>query len=169
MNLKDYIIDVPNFPKPGITFKDISPLLNQPEAFKHVIDLMSEHAKDANMVVAPDARGFIFGTPVAYATHKPFIMVRKPGKLPGQTVKQNYDLEYGTNSLEIQVNVLKPGTNAVIVDDVLATGGTVKAIIDLLNSQGIKVTKLIVLYELKALNGREKLPKDIEIISLISE
>ncbi|WLP85353.1 adenine phosphoribosyltransferase [Mycoplasma seminis] len=159
MDLTKYINDVPNFPKEGIIFKDIAPLLYSPEAFDYVINQMSEIAKDADVIVAPDARGFIFGTPVAYKTQKPFIMVRKPGKLPGKTISQSYDLEYGQNSLEIQAEVLKPGLKAVIIDDILATGGTAQAIVELLAKQGITVTDLIVLYDLKIYNPESVLGK----------
>ncbi|QCZ36444.1 adenine phosphoribosyltransferase [Mycoplasma nasistruthionis] len=168
MKLQDYIQNVPNFPKQGINFKDISPLLANPHAFKHVIDKMADLASQADIIVAPDARGFIFGTPVAYAINKPFVMVRKKGKLPGKTIVQNYDLEYGENAIEIQSNVLKPNLKAVIIDDVLATGGTVDAIVKLLQSQQIETTKLIVLCELKELNGRAKL-NNLTIEALIEE
>ncbi|SJZ47287.1 adenine phosphoribosyltransferase [Mycoplasmopsis verecunda] len=157
MDLNKYIKNVPDFPKKGIIFKDIAPLLNSPEAFNYVIDEMSKYIADADIIVAPDARGFIFGTPVAYKTKKPFVMVRKAGKLPGNTIKQNYDLEYGNNTLEIQADVIKPGLKAVIVDDILATGGTTKAIIDLLRNQGITVTDLVVLFVIPGLDAESKL------------
>ncbi|MFV8468632.1 adenine phosphoribosyltransferase [Mycoplasma sp. VS42A] len=166
MNLQKFINNVPDFPKPGIIFKDIAPLLNDPEAFNYVIDQMSQYVANADIIVAPDARGFIFGTPVAYKMKKPFVMVRKKGKLPGKVVQQNYDLEYGNNTLEIQAEVLKPGLKAVIVDDILATGGTTKAIIDLLHNQGIEVTDLVVLATIPELDGA-KLLGNVKIHSIM--
>ncbi|MFV8414115.1 adenine phosphoribosyltransferase [Mycoplasma sp. Sp48II] len=166
MDLQKFINNVPDFPKPGIIFKDIAPLLNNPEAFNYVIDEMSQYVVNADIIVAPDARGFIFGTPVAYKTKKPFVMVRKKGKLPGQVIEQNYDLEYGNNTLEIQAQVLKPGLKAVIIDDILATGGTTKAIIDLLRNQGIEVTDIVVLAEIPELNAA-KLLGDVKIHSIM--
>ncbi|MFV8459073.1 adenine phosphoribosyltransferase [Mycoplasma sp. CR] len=166
MNLNKFINHVPDFPKPGIIFKDIAPLLNNPEAFNYVIDQMAQYVADADIIVAPDARGFIFGTPVAYKAKKPFVMVRKKGKLPGKVIQQNYDLEYGNNTLEIQAEVLKPGLKAVIVDDILATGGTTKAIIDLLKNQGIAVTDLVVLAEIPELQAA-KILGNVKIHSIM--
>ncbi|WP_416754318.1 adenine phosphoribosyltransferase [Mycoplasma sp. 654] len=166
MDLQKFINHVPDFPKKGIIFKDIAPLLNNPDAFNYVIDEMSKYVADADIIVAPDARGFIFGTPVAYKAKKPFVMVRKKGKLPGKVVQQNYDLEYGNSTLEIQAEVLKPGLKAVIIDDILATGGTTKAIVDLLANQGIEVTDLVVLAVIPELNGAKVLG-DIKIHSIM--
>ncbi|WP_406616007.1 adenine phosphoribosyltransferase [Mycoplasmopsis hyopharyngis] len=167
MELKNYIRDIKDFPKPGIDFKDISPLLANGQALNYTINKMAEIAKDCDIIVGPDARGFLFGTPTASFLKKPFIMVRKPGKLPGQTISMEYDLEYGSNKLEIQKGFVKPGQTVAIVDDVLATGGTTNAIIKLLESQGAVVKKIILLLELKDLKGREKFPKNIEVHSLI--
>ncbi|MBU4689557.1 adenine phosphoribosyltransferase [Mycoplasma zalophidermidis] len=168
MNLEKYVRDVPNFPKEGIIFKDISPLLGNGEALHYTITKMSEIAKDCDIIVGPDARGFLFGTPTAAFLKKPFVMVRKPGKLPGEVFSKNYSLEYGNNVLQIQKGFIKPGQTVAIVDDVLATGGTTKAIVTLLEEQGAIVKRIILLLELKDLNGREKF-KDtgIEITSLI--
>ncbi|WP_406613819.1 adenine phosphoribosyltransferase [Mycoplasma corogypsi] len=168
MDIKNLIRDVPNFPKEGIIFKDISPLLADGEALHYTIEQIAKHCKDADIIVGPDARGFLFGTPAASVLKKPFIMVRKPNKLPGKVISMNYDLEYGSNTLEIQEGFVKAGQKAVIVDDVLATGGTTKAIIKLLESQGVIVTKVIVLLELNQLGGRELLGKDVEVVSLIN-
>ncbi|MBN3535134.1 adenine phosphoribosyltransferase [Mycoplasma procyoni] len=157
MELIKYIRDVQDFPKKGILFKDISPLLANGKVLRYVIDRMAELSKDADIIIGPDARGFLFGTPVASTLEKPFIMVRKPNKLPGEVVSMEYDLEYGTNTLEVQKGMIKPGQKAVIIDDVLATGGTTKAIIKLVESQGASVEKIVLLMELEELNGREML------------
>ncbi|WP_036436921.1 adenine phosphoribosyltransferase [Mycoplasma elephantis] len=167
-DLKKFIRDVKDFPKPGILFKDISPLLANSSALRYTINRMSDFANDTDVIVGPDARGFLFGTPVAYNLGKPFIMVRKPNKLPGEVVSIDYNLEYGVNKLELQKNFIKPGQTISIVDDVLATGGTTKAIIKLLRSQGAIVKKIILLMELKDLKGRELLESEgIEVITLI--
>ncbi|MCU9935288.1 adenine phosphoribosyltransferase [Mycoplasmopsis cynos] len=167
MNIEKYIRDVKDFPRPGIMFKDISPLLANGEALNYTINKIAEYAGDVDIIVGPDARGFLFGTPAAAILKKPFIMVRKPHKLPGEVISMSYDLEYGSNVLEIQKGFVKQGQTAAIVDDVLATGGTTNAIIKLLESQGVKVIKVIVLLELKDLNGRKLFNKDIQTISLI--
>ncbi|CCP24463.1 adenine phosphoribosyltransferase [Mycoplasmopsis cynos] len=167
MNIEKYIRDVKDFPRPGIMFKDISPLLANGEALNYTINKIAEYAGDVDIIVGPDARGFLFGTPAATILKKPFIMVRKPHKLPGEVISMSYDLEYGSNVLEIQKGFVKQGQTAAIVDDVLATGGTTNAIIKLLESQGVKVIKVIVLLELKDLNGRKLFNKDIQTISLI--
>lgn len=167
MDIKNLIRDVQDFPKKGIVFKDISPLLANGEALSYTIDQIASHCEDADVIVGPDARGFLFGTPTAAKLKKPFIMVRKPKKLPGEVVSMSYDLEYGSNTLELQKGFIKPGQKAVIVDDVLATGGTTKAIIKLLESQGANVSKVIVLLELSELNGRELLETNAEVISLV--
>ncbi|MCE6115549.1 adenine phosphoribosyltransferase [Mycoplasmopsis agalactiae] len=168
MDLKKYIRDVKNFPKPGILFKDISPLLADGEALNYTITSMAEVAKDVDVIVGPDARGFLFGTPTAAVLKKPFIMVRKPGKLPGKVISREYDLEYGNNILQIQADFIKKGQTVAIVDDVLATGGTIKAIIKLLKEQGAIIKKVIILLELTDLNGRDSIDEDgIEIVSLV--
>ncbi|MEI7088899.1 adenine phosphoribosyltransferase [Mycoplasmopsis bovis] len=168
MDLKKYIRDVENFPKPGILFKDISPLLANGEALNFTITSMAEIAKDVDVIVGPDARGFLFGTPTAAMLKKPFIMVRKPGKLPGEVISREYDLEYGNNILQIQAGFIKKGQTVAIVDDVLATGGTIKAIIKLLKEQGAIIKKVIILLELTDLNGRASINYEgIEIVSLV--
>lgn len=168
MDLKKYIRDVENFPKPGILFKDISPLLVNGEALNFTITSMAEIAKDVDVIVGPDARGFLFGTPTAAMLKKPFIMVRKPGKLPGKVISREYDLEYGNNILQIQAGFIKKGQTVAIVDDVLATGGTIKAIIKLLKEQGAIIKKVIILLELTDLNGRASINYEgIEIVSLV--
>ncbi|UUD37009.1 adenine phosphoribosyltransferase [Mycoplasmopsis californica] len=167
-NLGKYIRDIKDFPKKGILFKDISPLLANGEALKTTIDKMAVWAQDADVIVGPDARGFLFGTPVAYKLGKPFVMVRKPNKLPGEVVGVDYELEYGTNKLELQKDFIKKGQTVVIVDDVLATGGTTKAIIKLLRNQGAIVKKVILLMELVALKGRELLENEgVEVQTIL--
>ncbi|ADN68700.1 adenine phosphoribosyltransferase [Mycoplasmopsis fermentans] len=169
MDLKKYIRDIENFPKTGIMFKDISPLLANGKALNYTIIEMSKLAQDVDVIVGPDARGFLFGTPTAAFLKKPFIMVRKPGKLPGDVISKSYDLEYGNNVLQIQKGFIKEGQTVAIIDDVLATGGTTKAIIKLLEEQGAIVKKVILLLELVDLNGRQLITKDndIEIVSLV--
>ncbi len=166
MNLKQYIRDVENFPKEGILFRDISPLLANGEALSESIDVIGEFCKDADVIVGPDARGFIFGTPVAARLKKPFVMVRKPGKLPGKIMSESYDLEYGSNVLEIQEGMIKPGQKVVIVDDLMATGGTTKAIIDLLHKVGAEVLRVVVLIELEELRGTDKIG-NTELVSIL--
>lgn len=165
--LKKYIQDVKDFPIKGIVFKDISPLLANGEIFRIVVEKMAEKVREVDVIIGPDARGFIFGAAVASYLKKPFVMIRKEGKLPHNTIKIDYKLEYGMGSLEIQKDLIKPGQSVAILDDVLATGGTTKAIIKLLESQGVEVTKVIVLLELSELKGRELIGKNIEIISLV--
>lgn len=167
LELEKFIRNVPDFPKPGINFKDISPLLANGEALNYTIKQMAELSKDVDVIVGPDARGFLFGTPTASFLSKPFVMVRKAGKLPGQVHQFSYNLEYGSAVLELQVGMLKPGQKVAIIDDVLATGGTVKAITKLVEQQGAIVDKIIFLMELTALKGRETL-KEYNVISLVT-
>lgn len=158
MNLKYYIKNVPNFPKEGIQFKDITPLIGDGEAFRYATKLFSEYAvkQGANVIVGPDARGFIFGAPVAVELGLGFIPVRKPGKLPRETLTERYELEYGSNELSIHKDDLKPGDKVLIVDDLLATGGTLEATIKLIEKAGASVVGLAFLIELDALNGRQR-------------
>ncbi|ACF07397.1 adenine phosphoribosyltransferase [Metamycoplasma arthritidis] len=169
MELKEYIRTIDNFPKKGIKFKDISLLLANGEALHYTIEEMAKLAKDADIIVGPDARGFLFGTPVAAKLKKPFIMVRKKGKLPGEVIGYEYALEYGTNVLEIQKGITKAGQKAVIIDDVLATGGTLEAITKILNSLGVEVLRIIVLMELDGFDARKKLNCDIRNLIFIKE
>ncbi|WKX02680.1 adenine phosphoribosyltransferase [Candidatus Mycoplasma mahonii] len=157
MDLKKYIRNFHDFPIKGVLFRDISPLLADGEALSETVDLIANHCADADVIVGPDARGFIFGTPVAARLHKPFVMARKPNKLPGEVIKQTYDLEYGSNTLEIQKGMIKHGQKVVIVDDLMATGGTTKALVDLLRKMGAEVIRIIVLIELVDLKGKDKL------------
>ncbi len=159
MNYKSFITNVPDFPVDGIQFKDITPLLDDEEAFHSAVDDMAEYAKEihANKIIGPDARGFIFGASVAYATKLGFVPVRKPGKLPRETLEIEYDLEYGTNKLCIHKDDIGKGDKVIIIDDLLATGGTVKASIDLVERAGAEVVGLAFLIELTGLNGKENI------------
>jgi adenine phosphoribosyltransferase len=169
MNLKDFIADVPDFPKKGILFRDITPLMSNGKAFKYASDQMTKFAqeKSATLVVGPEARGFIFGCPVATNLGLGFAPVRKPGKLPRAYVSVKYDLEYGSNELCMHDDSVKPGDRVLIVDDLLATGGTIEATIKLVEKLGGTVVGLAFLIELADLNGRENL-KNYDILTLIT-
>lgn len=168
MNLKDYIADVKDFPKENIIFRDITPLMANGKAFKYATDKLTEFAKEkgATLIVGPEARGFIFGCPVAIQLDLGFVPVRKPGKLPRSTVSEKYELEYGYNELAIHAGDIEKGHKVVIIDDLLATGGTIAATINLVESQGAEVVGVGFLIELVDLKGNEVL-KDYDIISLI--
>ncbi len=159
MNLKDYIKIVPDWPKPGIQFKDITPLMDNGEAFRYATDQIVKYAKEkkAELIVGPEARGFIVGCPVAYALGIGFAPVRKEGKLPRETIKVEYGLEYGKDVLTIHKDAVKPGQRVLITDDLLATGGTIDATIQLVEKLGGIVVGIAFLIELNYLNGREKL------------
>ena len=169
MDLKKCVRVIEDFPKEGISFKDITTLLKDGKALKYTIDQIVEDLKDKNIdiVVGPEARGFLVGTPVAYALEAGFVPVRKPGKLPRETVSASYDLEYGKNEVHIHADSIKPGENVVIIDDLLATGGTVEATIQLVEQLGGKVVGIAFLIELEALKGREKL-KDYNVYSVLT-
>jgi adenine phosphoribosyltransferase len=168
LRLKDYIRDVPGFPKPGILFRDITPLLADKRALKETINLLSSKFKNKKIevVVAAEARGFILGGAVAHKLNAGFAPVRKKGKLPWETYSADYSLEYGVDSLEIHKDAFKPGARVLILDDLLATGGTVKAIIDLVKQLGGEVIGICFLIELTDLRGRQKL-KGYPVYSLI--
>lgn len=168
INLKDCIRDIPDFPSKGIVFKDITTLLKDREAFRHAIDQLAKDFADKRIdqVVGVEARGFIFGGALAYKLGAGFIPVRKKGKLPYKTRCVQYQLEYGTDSLEIHEDALKDGTRVLIVDDVLATGGTVKAVTDLVKSQGAEIVSVAFLIELGFLNGKNKL-RGHDVVSII--
>ncbi|PKM59589.1 MAG: adenine phosphoribosyltransferase [Firmicutes bacterium HGW-Firmicutes-4] len=161
MDLKENIGIYEDFPKEGISFKDINSLILNPKAFQHVIDEMAKVAKalDANIIVIPEARGYIFGTPLAYLIGAGLVPVRKPGKLPGEVSSEAYDLEYGSNIVEIQKNAIKPGDRVIIVDDLLATGGTMMAATKLIENLGGEISGIITLIELTELGGRDLLNK----------
>jgi adenine phosphoribosyltransferase len=152
------IRDVPDFPKPGVGFKDISPLLQSPVGFAAAIEAMvAASPHDIDVVLGMEARGFVFGAPIALAIGAGFVLVRKPGKLPMPTVSESYDLEYGSNTLAVHADAVQPGARALIVDDVLATGGTVLATAALLRQLGAQLVQTTVLLELGFLHGREHL------------
>jgi len=159
MDLKEWIRDVPDFPKKGIIFKDITTLLKDPKALRFTVDLMADRYKDEKIdqVIGIESRGFIFGSPLAYHINAGFIPVRKPGKLPSITERISYDLEYGTDSLEIHRDALEPGQKVLIVDDLLATGGTAAAVARLVEKLEAEVVGLGFIIELTFLKGREKL------------
>ena len=164
MDLSKYIRNIPNFPKPGILFKDITPLLAEPEAFHEAVARMIQHYEKAKVdaISAAEARGFLFAAPMAYLMNKPLVPLRKPGKLPYQTHKLQYDLEYGQAELHVHVDGFVPGARVLIVDDLLATGGTLEAACRLIVQAGAQVVGCAVLVELSFLNGREKLrPHDV--------
>ena len=161
MNLEDYLRDVPDFPKPGIVFKDISPLLASPEAFETCIAEMAEAVADLEVdrVIGIESRGFLFGTPLAMRLGVGFTPIRKPGKLPADTVSVEYELEYGTDKIEIHTDALTKGQKVLVLDDVLATGGTAVAACDLVEKVGGQVAACLFVLELGFLKGRERLSK----------
>lgn len=168
MNLKSKIRVIPNFPKSGISFKDITTLLADGPAFKQAIKEMAYKLKDKriDVIVGPEARGFIIGAPLAYELGVGFVPIRKPGKLPYSSYKGKYHLEYGTDELEMHVDAIKPGQYVVIVDDLLATGGTISTTVDLVQKSGGQVSAIAFLIELYELGGRNNL-QEYDIISLI--
>ena len=157
--LEDYVRSIPDFPEPGIIFRDVTTVIQDPDGLKLAVDKLQEMVQDVDydVVVGPESRGFIFGVPVAYNMHKSFVPMRKKGKLPCETIEMEYDLEYGTAVIEIHKDAIKPGQKVVIVDDLIATGGTTEAIIKLVEALGGKVVKICFLMELAGLKGREKL------------
>lgn len=157
--VEDYVRSIPDFPEKGIIFRDITSVIQSPEGLKLAIDGINESLKDVDydVVVGPESRGFIFGVPVAYANGKGFVPVRKKGRLPCETISEDYSLEYGTATIEMHKDAIVPGQKVVIVDDLIATGGTTEAIIKLIERLGGEVVKIVFLIELEGLNGREKL------------
>lgn len=157
MDLKETIRSIKDFPEEGIIFRDITTLLKNGEALRQAVDEMDAALSDVDydLVVAPESRGFIFGMPIAYNRCKGFVPIRKKGKLPAETVSQEYALEYGTATIEMHVDALKKGQKVVILDDLLATGGTAKAMIELVESVGAEVVGLCFLIELESLDGRK--------------
>lgn len=166
--IEEYVRSIPDFPEPGIIFRDVTSVLQDADGLALAIDLMQEKLSglDFDVVVGPESRGFIFGVPIAYNLHKPFIPIRKKGKLPCETVSVEYELEYGTAELEIHKDAIKEGQRVVIIDDLMATGGTNEAMIQLVEKLGGKVVKAVFLMELAGLNGRKRL-QDYEIDSVI--
>ena len=157
--IEDYVISIPDFPEPGIIFRDITGILRDADGLKLSIDKIQEMLEgvEFDAVLGLESRGFIFGMPIAYNLHKAFIPVRKKGKLPRETVSAKYDLEYGTAEIEIHKEDLRPGMKVVIIDDLIATGGTVEAAVKLAESLGAEVLKIAFVMELAGLKGRERL------------
>ena len=166
--LEDYVVSIPDFPEEGIIFRDITTVIQDPEGLTLAIDTMSHFLDglDFDVIVGPEARGFIFGMPIAYNLHKPFVLVRKKGKLPRETVSASYDLEYGSAEIEMHKDSIKPGQKVVLIDDLIATGGTIEAAAKLVESLGGEVVRIIFLMELAGLKGREKL-KNYDVRSVI--
>ena len=166
--LEQYVTNIPDFPKPGIVFRDVTSILQDPDGLKlsiHELMLLLENT-EFDVIAGTESRGFLFGMPLAYNKHKGFIPIRKKGKLPRETVSQEYELEYGTATIEMHKDAIFPGQRVVLVDDLLATGGTAKAAIDLIEKLGGKVVKILFVMELAGLKGREKL-KGYDVESVI--
>lgn len=157
--LEDYVRTIPDFPKPGIQFRDITTLIKDPEGFRLTIDTYMDFLKDVDfdILVGAEARGFVFAAPLAYEMNKSLVLIRKAGKLPCETEKETYDLEYGTATIEIHKDSIKPGDKVVIIDDLIATGGTTKAMINLVEKLGGEVVKICFVMELEDLGGRKVL------------
>ena len=168
--LKSKIRDIPDFPKPGIVFKDLTTLLKDKDAFSYAIDLFADYYADLKpqYVAGIEARGFILGPAIAHKLNVGFIPVRKPGKLPARVVSQTYQLEYGTDTLEVHEDCVSKGEKVILTDDLLATGGTASAAYDLLTKVGAVVVSIGFVVELTFLNGRSKLPKGVDCYSIIS-
>ena len=157
--LEEYVRSIPDFPEEGIIFRDVTSVLQDADGLHLAIDTMQEKIKDLDydVVVGPESRGFIFGTPIAYNNRKPFVLIRKKGKLPCETIERTYDLEYGTATIEMHKDSIQPGQKVLIVDDLIATGGTTEAMIKLIEDLGGIVVGVVVMIELAGLNGREKI------------
>ena len=167
-NLKKIIRDVPDFPKKGIVFKDITTLLQDATSYQRMVDLMSHRytSKHIDKVVGVEARGFIIGSALAYKLGAGIVLVRKPGKLPSETFSKTYDLEYGTDTLEIHKDAIKPGERILIADDLLATGGTMSAVVDMVQSMGGEIVECCFMAELTFPDGRKRLPES-KVFSLL--
>lgn len=157
--LEEYVVSIPDFPEPGIIFRDVTSVLQDAEGLQLAIDTMQEKIKglEYDVVAGPESRGFIFGTPIAYNNKKPFVLIRKAGKLPRETVSVSYELEYGSATIEMHKDSIRPGQRVLIVDDLIATGGTTEAMVKLIESLGGIVVGVVVLMELAGLKGRERL------------
>ena len=167
--LEDYVISIPDFPEPGIIFRDITSIIGNADGLKLAVDALQEAVKDLDfdVIAGLEARGFIFGMPLAYNLHKPFIPIRKKGKLPRETVSETYDLEYGTATIEVHKEDILPGQKVLLVDDLLATGGTIKAGTKLVERLGAEVAGVLVILELAGLNGRAVL-EGYDVTALIT-
>ena len=157
--LEDYVRSIPDFPEEGIIFRDVTSVLQDGEGLKLAIDSMQNLVKDLefDVVAGAESRGFIFGTPIAYNLGKPFVLIRKKGKLPCETIEKEYELEYGTAVIEMHKDAIRPGQKVLLVDDLIATGGTTKAMIELVEDLGGIVVGILVLIELAGLRGRQKI------------
>ncbi len=157
--LEEYVRSIPDFPEEGVIFRDVTTILQDKDGLRMSVDQMqaSIENEDFDLIVGPESRGFIFGVPIAYNMYKPFIPVRKKGKLPYDTIEQEYDLEYGSATIEIHKDAIKPGQKVVIIDDLIATGGTIEAMTKLVERLGGQIVKIVFLMELEGLHGREKL------------
>ena len=167
--LEDYVLTIPDYPQPGIMFRDVTSVLQDADGLHLAIDEMMKKVgdpDDVDVIVGTESRGFVFGMPIAYNLHKPFVMVRKKGKLPRETISREYDLEYGTATIEMHKDSIKPGQRVVIVDDLIATGGTIEAVIKMVEELGGKVVRIVFLMELAGLNGRDKM-KGYDVESVI--
>lgn len=167
--LEDYVVTIPDFPEPGIMFRDVTSVIQDAEGLQLAIDSLQDLLRDVEFdaLVGAESRGFIFGMPLAYNLHKPFVLVRKKGKLPRETVSKEYALEYGTAEIEMHKDAIKPGQKVVLVDDLIATGGTMKAAAELVEELGGEVVKIIFLMELAGLKGRDVL-KGYDVESVIT-
>ncbi|MCI8543121.1 adenine phosphoribosyltransferase [Acetatifactor aquisgranensis] len=157
--LEEYVVSIPDFPEEGIIFRDVTSVLQDAEGLQLAVNTMQEKIKDLDydVVAGPESRGFIFGTPIAYNNKKPFVLIRKAGKLPRETVSVSYELEYGQATIEMHKDSIRPGQKVLVVDDLIATGGTTEAMIKLIESIGGEVVGVVVLMELAGLKGREKI------------
>lgn len=166
--IEEYVRSIPDFPEPGIIFRDVTSILQDADGLQLAIDSMQACLKDldVDVIVGTESRGFIFGVPIAYNLHKPFVPVRKKGKLPCETISRDYDLEYGSATIEMHRDAIKPGQKVAVVDDLIATGGTIEAAIKMIEELGGEVVKVIFLMELAGLKGRERL-KDYDVESVI--
>ena len=165
--LKDYVRTIPDFPEKGIMFRDVTSILQDADGFQLAIDSLLDRIKDVpcDIIAGAESRGFIFGAPLAYALKKPFVLVRKKGKLPCETVSTSYELEYGSAEIEMHADSIKPGQKVILVDDLIATGGTIAASANLIEQLGGEVVKIVFLMELPGLHGREKLKKyDVDAV-----
>ncbi|MBO4336648.1 MAG: adenine phosphoribosyltransferase [Lachnospiraceae bacterium] len=167
--IEDYVRAIPDFPEPGIIFRDVTSVIGDPDGLKLAIDMMKDKLDgvDFDVVVGTESRGFMFGVPIAYEMHKAFVPVRKKGKLPLETIEQSYDLEYGSAVVEMHKDSIKPGQKVAVVDDLIATGGTIEASIKMIEKLGGEVVKVVFLMELAGLKGREKL-KGYDVESVIT-
>ena len=167
--LEEYVRSIPDFPEEGIIFRDVTTILQDADGLHLAIDSMQEAIGDIDfdVIVGAESRGFIFGVPIAYNLHKPFVPVRKQGKLPAETVSQEYDLEYGSAVIEMHKDSIKPGQKVVLIDDLIATGGTIEASVKLIESLGGEVVKIVFLLELKGLKGRDLL-KGYDVSAVLS-